>query len=128
MLEEHTAQLRFNRVSSHFLPCRLFHCFTTKLLDTHALGQNNRVIWTYTGIADVCRILLSLFNDGHHFVHVEWVHCYHGMARPQVAHGGDALQIWRVPANILNKQSPTDDKGCSSFGLGVGLTTFHRIN
>jgi hypothetical protein len=33
------------------------------------------------------------------------------MARPQVADGGDGLQIWRVAANILNKQSRTADKG-----------------
>jgi hypothetical protein len=27
------------------------------------------------------------------------------MARPRVADGGDGLQIWRVAASILNKQS-----------------------
>jgi hypothetical protein len=43
-----------------------------------------------------------------HTSHVKWVHC---MARPQVADGGDGLQIWRVAANILNKQSRTIDKG-----------------
>ena len=31
--------------------------------------------------------------------------CPHGMARPQVADRGDGLQIWRVAANILTKQS-----------------------
>jgi hypothetical protein len=36
------------------------------------------------------------------------------MARPQVADGGDGLQIWWVAANILNKQSRTADKGWSS--------------
>jgi hypothetical protein len=41
------------------------------------------------------------------------------MARPQVADGGDGLQILRVAANILNKQSRTADKGLSS-SLGVG--------
>jgi hypothetical protein len=45
--------------------------------------------------------------------------CHHGMVHPQVADGGDALQVWRVPANILNKQSRTADKGWSS-NLGVG--------
>jgi hypothetical protein len=40
------------------------------------------------------------------------------MARPQVADGGDALQFWRLAANILNKQSGTADKGWSS-SLGV---------
>jgi hypothetical protein len=48
-----------------------------------------------------------------------WVPCHHGTARPQVADGGDGLQIWRVAANILNKQSRTADKGLSS-SLGVG--------
>jgi hypothetical protein len=37
--------------------------------------------------------------------HVKWVPCHHGMARPQVADGGDGLQIWRVAAIILNKKS-----------------------
>jgi hypothetical protein len=51
--------------------------------------------------------------------HVKWVPCHHGTARPQVAAGGDGLQIWRVAANILNKQSRTADRGWSS-SLGVG--------
>jgi hypothetical protein len=55
-------------------------------------------------------------NVGHH---VRWVPCHHGMARPQVADGGVALQVWRVAANILNKQSQTANKGWSS-SLGVG--------
>jgi hypothetical protein len=53
------------------------------------------------------------------YIHVRWVPCHHGMARPQVAGGGDGLQIWRVAATILNKQSPTDDKEWSA-SLGVG--------
>jgi hypothetical protein len=27
------------------------------------------------------------------------------MVRPEVADGGDVLQIWRVAANVLNKQT-----------------------
>jgi hypothetical protein len=43
------------------------------------------------------------------------------MARPQVADGGDGLQVWRVAANILNKQSRTAEKGWSSnWGVGRG--------
>jgi hypothetical protein len=42
-----------------------------------------------------------------------------GMARLQVADGGDDLQFWREAANILNKQPRTADKGWSS-SLGVG--------
>jgi hypothetical protein len=49
------------------------------------------------------------------------------MARPQVADGGDALQIWRVSANILNKQSRTSDNELSSSsGVGRDLKTFYR--
>jgi len=45
------------------------------------------------------------------------------MARHRVAGGGDGLQIWMVAANILNKQSKTDDRGWSYSlgGLGEGL-------
>jgi hypothetical protein len=42
--------------------------------------------------------------------------CHHSMARPQV---GDGLQIWKVAANLLNKQSWTVNKEWSS-SLGVG--------
>jgi hypothetical protein len=50
-----------------------------------------------------------------------WVPCHHGMAGPQVADGRDALQVWRVAANILNKQSRTADRGwSSSFGVARG--------
>jgi hypothetical protein len=41
---------------------------------------------------------------------VRWVPCHHGMGRPQVADGGDGLQIWKVTANIMNKQLRAADK------------------
>jgi hypothetical protein len=41
------------------------------------------------------------------------------MEQPWVADGGDDLQIWRVTANILNKQLWTTDKEWSS-SLEVG--------
>jgi hypothetical protein len=41
------------------------------------------------------------------------------MAGLQIVDGGDDLQILRVAAKILNKQSRTADKGWSS-SLGVG--------
>jgi hypothetical protein len=45
--------------------------------------------------------------------------CHHGMALHRVAYGGDGLQIWKMAADILNKQLRTEDKGwSSSFGLG----------
>jgi hypothetical protein len=42
-----------------------------------------------------------------HLPRGKWVHCHHGMARPRVADRGYGLQIWRVAANILNRQSRT---------------------
>jgi hypothetical protein len=51
--------------------------------------------------------------------HVKWVQFHHSMVRPRVVDRGDGLQIWRVDANILNKQSRTADSGWSS-SLGVG--------
>jgi hypothetical protein len=59
--------------------------------------------------------------------HVRWVPGHHSMSCPQVADGGNTLQVWRVAMNILNTQSRTADKewSCSS-GLGVGQTTTHH--
>jgi hypothetical protein len=50
----------------------------------------------------LCYILTS--------THVNVGPCHHGMTRPRVADGGDGLQIWRLAANIWNKQSRTADK------------------
>jgi hypothetical protein len=56
-----------------------------------------------------------------------WAPCHHGMARPQVADGGDTLQVWRVAANTLNKQSRTVDKGWStSLGVGRGANAVKK--
>jgi hypothetical protein len=54
------------------------------------------------------------FSQGH----VSWAPCQRGMARPQVSDGGGDLQLWRVAANILNKQARTADQVQSS-SLGV---------
>jgi hypothetical protein len=43
-------------------------------------------------------------NYGSRIVQVMKMPCHHGMARPQVADGGDGLQFWRAAANILKKQ------------------------
>jgi hypothetical protein len=57
--------------------------------------------------------------------HVRWVPCRHRMVHPQVADGGDGLQIWRTATNILNKQSRTTDKEwSSSLGIGRGASNF----
>jgi hypothetical protein len=55
----------------------------------------------------------------------KWVPCHRGMARPQVADGGDALQLWVVAANILNKQLLKADKRWSScLWAGCGANSF----
>ena len=52
--------------------------------------------------------------------------CFHDLARPQVVDRGYGLQIWRVAANMLNKQSWTADRGDPpAWGLVEGLTTPH---
>ena len=44
--------------------------------------------------------------------------CHQDMAHPQLAGAGDGLHLCRVAANILNKQSRTENKGWS-FSLEV---------
>jgi hypothetical protein len=59
--------------------------------------------------------------------YVKWVPCHHGMARPQVADGGDGFQIWRVAANILNTQSLSANKRwSSSMGVERGTNNFSQ--
>jgi hypothetical protein len=49
---------------------------------------------------------------------------HNGMARPQFVDAGDGLQIQKLAANILNKQSRSASRGGPpSWGLGGGLTT-----
>jgi hypothetical protein len=49
---------------------------------------------------------------------------HHCMGRTRVADKGDGLQIWRVAANILNKQSWSADSGwSSSMGVGRGANS-----
>jgi hypothetical protein len=52
-----------------------------------------------------------------------------GPLSPRHGASSGGLQIWRIAANILNKQSRTADKWWpSSLGVGRGLTTPHRKN
>jgi hypothetical protein len=39
--------------------------------------------------------------------------CHHSTIQPQAVDGGDGLQIWRVAANVLNKQAWTANKPTS---------------
>jgi hypothetical protein len=48
--------------------------------------------------------------------------CHRGTARPRVVDEGDGFQIRTVVANVLNTQSRTAEKGCSSsLDIGHGL-------
>jgi hypothetical protein len=41
----------------------------------------------------------------------------------------NSLQLWRLAANVLNKQPQTDNKGwSSSLGVGRGAATLHHKN
>jgi hypothetical protein len=61
--------------------------------------------------------------------HFRLVHGHHGMARPQVVDEAVGLQICRVAANILNKQSRKAERGEPPvWSLGVCLTTPRRKN
>jgi len=48
--------------------------------------------------------------------------CHHSTGHPQVADRDD-LQVWRIPMNILNKQSQSRG-GLPAWWLGEGLTTY----
>jgi hypothetical protein len=64
-------------------------------------------------------IFVSVYSN----TDVRLVPCHRGMARPQVADGGDGLLIWSIAANILNKQSRTAEKGWfSRLGVGRGAS------
>jgi hypothetical protein len=50
------------------------------------------------------------------------------MAHSRVADRGDGLQIWRVAANILNKQSQTAGSGWSSIKLNICYETLRTAS
>jgi len=60
-------------------------------------------------------------------LHCKWVPCPHVMMRPQVADGGDGLQIWRFAANTwINSRGQPTRNGSPSWRLGGKLTTRHH--
>jgi hypothetical protein len=61
----------------------------------------------------------TLFNVIHQPIHISWVPFHHATARPQVADGGNDLQIRSAAANALKKHSRANNKGFSS-SLSVG--------
>jgi hypothetical protein len=76
----------------------------------------------------ICWELLKFSAQGHLcLLHtsVTWVPCYHGIAHHQVVDGGDGPQLWKVAANVLNKEPQVADKGWSS---SLGLISSHFQN
>jgi hypothetical protein len=61
----------------------------------------------------IAKRLIVVLILGHNVLsnYVKWVPCHHSMAHPQVVERGDTLQVWRVAANIFNKQLQTANKG-----------------
>jgi hypothetical protein len=59
-------------------------------------------------------------------LHMPYTHinvpCHSGVARRKIAFGGDDVEVWRLAANVLNKQQRTRRK-LWCFGLGVGRGT-----
>jgi hypothetical protein len=98
---------------------------TTELISSNNLCKSLRFL-------NMCLIKNGIISrnilKGIYWVnHLKWVPSHHGMERPQVADGGVSLQIWRVAANIANKQTRTAERGGPpAWWLGVGLTTSHR--
>jgi len=60
--------------------------------------------------------------------HLKCVPYHHGMARSQVADGGEGVQIWRVTANTLNLKSRIADKGWGGPRLGHERDIKHDLN
>jgi hypothetical protein len=48
------------------------------------------------------------------------------MAHPQVVDGEESLQLQKLAANIVNKQSQPTRNNPTAFGLGMGLKTRHK--
>jgi hypothetical protein len=67
--------------------------------------------------------MLSVYFHSVPLVYYNWVSNHKGMARTEVADGENRLQIWRVVANILNKQwRAADNSGPSGLSLARNAT------
>jgi hypothetical protein len=89
--------------------------FSNTLSLCSSINVRDQVSYPYRATGQTLVLNILIF-----YVYVMWVPCHHGMVRHQVGDGGTGLQIWRVAANILNKQSRTADKGWSGLGVGRG--------
>jgi hypothetical protein len=101
--------------------CPYAACFGTQIGASAELINDSR--WVYP-MKEFSALPDPRYKDAHT---LNMLRCHHGMARPRVADRGDGLQIWRVAANMLNKQSRTADKGwSSSLEVGRGADNPHR--
>jgi hypothetical protein len=67
-------------------------------------GNKNERTQLSSDLYDAQQLLLTARN-------IQYVPCHKCTARSQVPDLGNGLQIWRVAANTLNKQSEGADKG-----------------
>jgi hypothetical protein len=74
--------------------------------------------WPFLVQEDPCTMNCIQSNGFESCSDIMCVPNHDSMVHPEVAVGGDNLQIWRVAANILKKQLWTSDKGWSS-SMGV---------
>jgi hypothetical protein len=135
-----TPTLREREAGRTLANCRVSYLFkktrlpTTSLISRHSAVAHNKKVITINNINLALSSIHSLFVYSVPLVflslssfrlhcdisrmlssdNVRWITCHRGTARPQLADGGDGLQILRATANILHKQSRTADKGWSS--------------
>jgi hypothetical protein len=60
------------------------------------------------------------------YPHVRWVPYHHGMVRPQVVDGWDALQVRKLRIYWISSRGQSRRGGPPAWGLGMRLTTPHR--
>jgi hypothetical protein len=75
-------------------------------------------------------VLVRSLHPVYGAVYVMWLPCHHGMASRPFEDGGDGPQIWRVAANVLNKQSKAVGTGlscCLGAGRGALLTVKYQL-
>jgi hypothetical protein len=61
-----------------------------------------------------CFIPVPTFTSIEFYYPDTCVPCHHSMTCPQIADGGNGLQLWKVVENTLNKQLRRANKGWSS--------------
>jgi hypothetical protein len=96
----------YKHTVSKLLRCEIYVSFipfcTNRITRTRRMFYHTHVSANFVSDSNI--------NTKKRKCHVRRVACHQCMARPQVAGGGDGLQIWRVAAMTFNKQSRTADR------------------